>query len=102
MWVVDSGGPREPFLMGVHIPHERCNFEGKRDVHCIVSGHCVTNCAKSAESVQMLFGMGMWTGIRSNEACIRWGAHCCHLANAVEPSMHGGDAAFCQIMLTTC
>jgi len=28
-----------------------------------------------------------------------WGAH---LANATEPSMCGGDAALCQITLTTC
>jgi len=26
----------------------------------------------------------------------------CHLANTTEPSMCGGDAALCQIMLTTC
>jgi len=27
------------------------------------------------------------------EACVRWGAHCCHLANTSEQSMCGGDAA---------
>ena len=31
-----------------------------------------------------------------------WGAHCRHLANTTEPSMCGGDAALCQITLTTC
>jgi len=36
------------------------------------------------------------------EACIRWGAHWLHLANTIEPSMCGGDAALCQITLTTC
>jgi len=30
------------------------------------------------------------------------GAHWCHLANTTEPSMCGGDAALCQITLTTC
>jgi len=30
--------------------------------------------------------------------CTHW--H--HLANATEPSICGGDAAFCQITLTTC
>jgi len=33
--------------------------------------------------------------------CI-WGAHWRHLANTTEPSMCGGDAALCQIILTTC
>jgi len=33
--------------------------------------------------------------------CI-WGAHWCHLKNTTEPSMCGGDAALCQITLTTC
>jgi len=28
------------------------------------------------------------------EVCIRWGAHWCHLANTIEPSMRGGNAAF--------
>ena len=26
----------------------------------------------------------------------------CYLANTIEPSVCGGDAAFCQITLTTC
>ena len=30
------------------------------------------------------------------------GAHCRHLKNTTEPSMCGGDAALCQITLTTC
>jgi len=29
-------------------------------------------------------------------------AQCCHLADTTEPSMCGGDAALCQITLTTC
>jgi len=33
--------------------------------------------------------------------CI-WGAHWCHLANTTEPSVRCGDAALCQITLTTC
>jgi len=28
------------------------------------------------------------------EVCISWGASCRHLANAIEPSVCGGDAAF--------
>jgi len=36
------------------------------------------------------------------KACIRWGAHWRHLANTIEPSLRGGNAACCQIILTTC
>jgi len=31
-----------------------------------------------------------------------WGAHWRHLANTTEPSVWGGDAALCEITLTTC
>jgi len=31
-----------------------------------------------------------------------WGAHRRHLASTIEPSVCGGDAALCQIILTTC
>jgi len=31
-----------------------------------------------------------------------WGADWRHLKNTTEPSMCGGDAALCQITLTTC
>jgi len=31
-----------------------------------------------------------------------WGAHWCDLANTTEPSVCGGDAALCQVTLTTC
>jgi len=33
--------------------------------------------------------------------CARWDAHWRHLANTTEPSVCGGDAALCQITLTT-
>jgi len=39
----------------------------------------------------------------SKEACILdGGSHWRNLANTIEPSMCGGDVAFCQITLTTC
>ena len=36
------------------------------------------------------------------KACVRWGAHWRHLANKVELSVCGDNAAFCQITLITC
>jgi len=35
-------------------------------------------------------------------AFYKMGAHWRHLANTIEPSMCGGDAALCQITLSTC
>jgi len=36
------------------------------------------------------------------EAYVRWGVHYRHLANTIEPSTRGGDAACCQTTSTTC
>jgi len=38
----------------------------------------------------------------SKRACIRCGARWRHLAHTIEPSMCGGNAALCQITLTSC
>ena len=40
----------------------------------------------------------------SKEACVRWGCnlHWRNLTNTIQPSICGGDAACCQITLTTC
>jgi len=42
------------------------------------------------------------SGRGPKEACSRWGAHWCNLANTIEPSVCSGDAGLCQITLTTC
>jgi len=42
--------------------------------------------AETAEPIEMPFGM--WTRVEG------WGAHWRNLANAIEPFMCGGDAAF--------
>jgi len=39
---------------------------------------------------------------RPKEACIRWDAHWCQLANTSELSMCSGDVACCKITLSTC
>jgi len=57
------------------------------------------SCAKMAELIEMPFGL--WTRVGPRQ-CVRCGARWCNLANTTEPSMCGGDAAFCQITLTTC
>jgi len=86
--------------MGVRIvPWDGGNFKGKAVAHCKVYGLYAVSGAKTAEPTEM--PLGMWTR-RSNEACIRLGAPWRHLSNVTEPSVCGGDAAFCQVTLTTC
>jgi len=68
--------------------------------HCKVRGHTAVNCAKTAEPVEMSYGM--WTQVGRRKHVLGGAAHWRHLANTIEPSMFGGDAALCQIVLTTC
>jgi len=42
-----------------------------------------------------------WDSGGPKEACLRWGAHWRHLANTTKLTVCGGDAACCQITLTT-
>jgi len=58
------------------------------------------SCAKTAEPDRdAIWGMDLGG---PKKACIRWGAHWCHLANTIEPSMCGVVEPLCQITLTTC
>ena len=59
----------------------------------------VVSHAKTAEPIQMPFGL--WTLVAEGSMCYM-GAHWRHLANTTEPSVCGGDAALCQIIMTTC
>jgi len=56
--------------------------------------------ARTAEPIEMPFGT--WTRLGSRKHVLDGDVHWRHLANTIEPSMCGGDAAFCQVTLTTC
>jgi len=56
--------------------------------------------AKTAEPIEM--PSGLWTRVDTKKHGIRWGSHWRHVANTTEPSMCCSDAAFCEIILTTC
>jgi len=73
--------------------------------------------AKTAAPIEIPFGLWARMGRRNHVldggaegrchgnhflAFYIWDARWRHLANAIEPSMCGGDAALCQITLTTC
>jgi len=55
---------------------------------------------KTAEPIEMSFGM--WTWVGPSKYVLKWSAHWHHLANTIEPSMCGGDTVLCHIALTTC
>ena len=46
---------------------ERGNFQEGRVTHCKVCGHSVVTCAKTAEPIEMLFGLCARTGPRNQE-----------------------------------
>jgi len=70
------------------------------------------SCAKTAEPIDLSFGLWTRVGRRKHKfnrirnrqvapMCPRGKAHWRHLANTIEPTVYGGDAALCQITLTT-
>jgi len=88
------------YLMGVQIPPWKgAILRGKGAAHCKVYWLSVVSCARTAEPIEMPFGI--WTRVGPRKHGLGKGADWRHLANATEPSMYGGDAACCQITLTT-
>ena len=67
---------------------------------CLSVGQSVTVLSLAKVAEPMSFGLWTWVGPRNH--ILDGGAHWHHLANTIEPSMHGNDAALCQITLTTC
>jgi len=53
---------------------------------------------KDIAKIEVLMDVAMATIL----AFYIWDAHWRNLANTTEPTMCGGDAALCQIILTTC
>jgi len=93
-------GPRNVVLDGVQISMRKDNFEGEGSAPCKVWGPSAVSCAKTAEPIEMPFGV--WTRVGRRKHVLDGDAHWHHQSNAIEQSMCGGDAAFCQITLTTC
>jgi len=60
----------------------------------------VVSPAKTAERIKIPFGM--WTRVGPRNYNALDGVYIlCNLVNATEPSLYGGDAAFCEMTLTT-
>jgi len=130
IWVEDSGGPREPCVTwGSRSPMGRGNFEGRK-VRSIVKyrGTLRSSVQKRLNRLIRCLGCGVVDSGGPKEAqvqaylpcganvhkfnryrfcqvapmCSYGRAHWRHLANMIEPSVCGGDAALCQITFTTC
>jgi len=57
--------------------------------------------AKTAEPIEVPFGL--WSRVGPRKHVLDWGSALWrNLANTIESSMCGDDAAFCQITSTTC
>ena len=71
--------------------------------HQCTRRYSAISCAKTAEPINLPFGLWTWVGQRSTCSIIfaKW-HQWRHLANTIESSVCGGDAALCQITLTTC
>jgi len=96
VWMLSQMDPRNHALDGVEIsPWEGAILRGKGMPSHAWRQYNV-NCAKTAEPTEMSFGLWTRVGWRKH------GSHWRHLANTIEPSMCGSDAALCQITLTTC
>jgi len=56
----------------------------------------VVSPAQTAESIEITFGL--WTRMHPRKHVLHGGAHWRNLANTIEPSMCGGDAAFVKLL----
>ena len=65
--VVDSGGPREPCIRWGPDPQWEGTFlTGDEASHCKVYGHSAVSCAKTAETIEMSYGLWAWMGPRNH------------------------------------
>jgi len=85
VWVEDLGGRKESCVRwGSRSSHEKGNFEGEGASQCKVWDTLWSSVQKRLNQSRCC--LGYW----------------CHLANTIKPSICCGDAASCQITLTTC
>jgi len=102
-------GPRNHVLDGVHIPIRR-GILGERAPIVKYRDFLPWAVQKLLHQSICRLGCGLgwakgstnWIGFARWQMCPPRRAHWRHLANAIEPSVCGGNAAFCQTTFTTC
>ena len=94
-----ASGPKQPRIVWKSRSHMgRGNFEGEWHTR-YARRHSTVSCAKMIEPIEMPFGL--WTRVgRRKHGYMGGTLH--KLANTIESSVCSGDAALCQITLTTC
>ena len=96
-----SAGPKEPSVKcESRSPIQGDNFDGERAARCKVWRlSAESSVTKTAEPIEMPFGVCIRVGPRKHvlDGSAQWR----HVANTIEPSMCGSDAACGQITLTT-
>jgi len=97
-----AGGSKELLIIWrPRSPTRTGNFEGQMAARCKVQGLSAVSCAKTAEPIEMQFEI-LSRACPGNQVLYGSGAHWRHLANTIKPPVCCGDAALCQITLTTC
>jgi len=87
------------YYMGFQIPTAREQFWGGKRRPIVKIG--MLCCAQMAAAIDLLFGRHVDSG-GPKEALLDGRAHWRNLANTTEPSVCNGNAALCQITMTTC
>jgi len=103
IWYGGRLRPRNHVIDGVQIAHGTGNF-GERGAHCKVQELSAVSCAKTAEPIDLPFGLWIRVGRRKHKFnSIRQRSPMFPpMANTIELSVWCGDANLCQITLTTC
>jgi len=91
---VDLGGPKK---LCIRYPMQGAILWWKRGQPIVKYGDSTVSPAKMAEPIEMQFGMLSQVSPGNS---VRWGARWHNLANTTEPSVCGGEAVLCQIILT--
>jgi len=98
------GWAKEACIRWARSPMQRGNYYWKGHTRTCPTTLCHELCKNS-------WGLWIWVGRRKHKVkrvwqvapmCPNERAHCSHLTNTIEPPVCGGDAALCQITLTTC
>ena len=107
IWVMDSGGSKEAcrgLLNGAEISHAKGQLLGKGHARACFLTVCRELC-KNGGTDRYTVWVVDWSGPKEAhvQSYLPGGrAHWCNLVNTIELSVCDGDAALCQITLTTC
>ena len=102
-----------PFGLWTQVGRSKHKFKRNHQVvpMCQTSDDIAVSSAKIAKPIDLLSRLWTRVGRRKHKfhrirkvapMCSHGMAHLRHLANTIEPSVCGGDAALCKITLTTC